>query len=139
MKPAELALMLAVGLGPALAFYLLVDEKEIGRTDPKRAAFYSAPSSGFYEAYEEGPVLGFTVGMSKSAALGAIEASGFVIDTNSWGDNRAGGASLYTRSELDRQARSVSALSLESRKIPGTAVDLLFAGDRVVTILVSYD
>ena len=83
----------------ALAF-AAVDVRQIGRSDPKKAANYRLPLFNFSETYTDGVVLGVPVGSLKADAIQAAERAGFVVSPSGWGDNRAGGADLYDRPEL---------------------------------------
>jgi hypothetical protein len=78
----------------------LVDSREIGRSSPKEAANYRLPWRNFSETYVHGAVLGVVVGSTKAEAIQAAERAGLTVDPNGWGDNRAGGASLYDRPTL---------------------------------------
>jgi hypothetical protein len=85
------ALALAVGSA---------DVRKIGRTDPKRAANYRLPWFNFSETYNDGSVLGVAIGSTKTEAIQAAERAGLVVEPGGWGDNRAGGADLYEKTDL---------------------------------------
>lgn len=65
--------------GPAIG-YVGVDEREIGRTDPQRAAFYSGLSGNFTETYRDGSALGFAIGMPEEQALDVAAKRGFIVE-----------------------------------------------------------
>ncbi|TXC68303.1 hypothetical protein FSZ31_11535 [Sphingorhabdus soli] len=90
-----LVIMLAVSLVLAL-----IDVPKIGRSDPKQAAKYRPPLFNFFETYVSGSVLGVAVGSTKADAIQAAELAGLTVEPSGWGDNRAGGASLYERPNL---------------------------------------
>jgi hypothetical protein len=95
----------AIGLFLALAVtgaarFAAVDSREIGRTDPKRAAKYRLPWFNFSETYTDGAVLGVVIGSTRAEAIAAAEKAGMEVEPSGWGDNRTGGASLYQRSDL---------------------------------------
>lgn len=129
--------MLSVVAGAAIA-YVRGDEKEIGRTNPRLAASYSPPWGNFVETYTDGTALGFTVGMPRESALEAAAKSGFTVAPNSWGDNRAGGSSLYTAKELRRQAMLAETLDFESKNENVEVLYMSFNRNRIRSITVGY-
>jgi hypothetical protein len=138
--PVHLAVLAAAAVsvvaGPAIA-YVSVDERELGRTDPRRAAFYSGLLGNFSETYTDGSAIGFTIGMSKAEALDAAVKAKLIVQPDSWGDYRAGGASLYTPEELRAQAMSSENFYPRFRRDRLTA-DLIFDQDRLRSISVRY-
>ena len=123
--------------GTAIA-YFNVDERALGRTNPRRAAFYSPPLGNFVETYADGTALGFTVGMPKERALQLATKSGFTVEPISWGDNRAGGAELYTADELRAKAMTVDSLHMSTDREDVELLTLNFDRDRVRSITVGY-
>jgi hypothetical protein len=123
--------------GPAIA-YVSVDEHELGRIDPRRAAFYSGPSGVFDATYTDGSALGFTIGMPKDEAMDVAAKAGLVAQPDGWGDYRAGGASLYTPEALRAQAMSPANLYPQFRRDDGLTVELLFDEVGVSMISVRY-
>lgn len=114
------------------------DIREIGRSDPKRAAHYRLPWFNFSETYIDGTVLGVAVNSTKLDAIHAAEKAGFTVEPSGWGDNRAGGASLYDRSNLFaimlRQPYLCFFKSSDLRE--GMVVD--FRSDHVTSVKVHY-
>jgi len=123
--------------GPVIA-YVSVDERELGRTNPRGAAFYSPPLGNFVETYSDGTALGFAVGMPRERALQVAAKSGFIVEPISWGDNRAGGADLYSTEELWAQAKAVESLDLSTDREDVEILTLSFHKDRVRSITVGY-
>ena len=130
--PIALALVLAGSIALAA-----VDVRKIGRNDPKRAANYRLPFRNFAETYVDGKVLGVIVGSTKAEAIQAAERAGLVVSPSGWGDNRAGGASLY---DVDRlRATMLKQPHLVFNHPPDPLVMIIrFRADRVASIKVAY-
>jgi hypothetical protein len=94
-----IATVLVMGFAGSVAL-ASVDAREIGRSNPRRAANYRLPWFNFSETYVDGAVLGVVVGSTKAKAIQAAEQAGLSVDPSGWGDDRAGGASLYDRPTL---------------------------------------
>jgi len=116
----------------------LVDVREIGRTDPKRAASYSPPLFNFSESYVEGAVLGVIVGSTKSEAIQAVEKAGLTVSPSGWGDNRAGGASLYDSTTLLKTMLRQPYLNFHHVTNISHGMTIHFNGDRVQRIDIHY-
>ena len=111
--------------------------REIGRTDPKRAALYRPPWFNFFETYRDGQALGVAVGSTKAQAIKAAESAGLMVEPSGWGDDRAGGADLYGRPELIATMLCQPYLNYHgSRSNFGATVE--FQGDRVAAMRVNY-
>ena len=123
---------LAVGLCTA---FLLIDTRTMGRTDPQRAASFRL---NFVETYLTGSVLGLQIGQSKLAAIKSAEQAGFELQPTSWGDNRAGGADLYGRSELIEKAMGQNVIPMGGRTNTKQGLTLYFKKDRLRAIEVIY-
>ena len=123
--------------GTAIA-YVSVDEREMGRTNPRRAAFYSPPLGNFVETYSEGTALGFTVGMPRERALQVAAKSGFIVNPISWGDNRAGQADLYSADELRARAMRAESIDFETNNENVEVLELSFYRNRIRSITVGY-
>ena len=95
---ASLAFVAALLIWIAVSRF--ANPREIGRTDPRRAANYMPLLRNFDETYTTGTVLGIAMGASLTESIKRAELEGFEVDPGCWGDNRAGQASLYQRSEL---------------------------------------
>lgn len=115
-----------------------VDTRTIGRTDPKRAANYRLPWFNFYETYTDGEALGVRIGSSRDEAIHAAERAGLTVEPGSWGDNRAGGADLYRRSELIQMMRRQPSLSFGDMTDTKRGMTIRLSGDRVVSVNVYY-
>jgi hypothetical protein len=91
-----------VVIGAGLAFVFAgsvalasMNVRELGRSNPKQAANYRLPWRNFSATYVDGAALGVVVGSTKIEAIQAAERAGLTVEPSGWGDNRAGGASLY--------------------------------------------
>jgi len=124
-------------IGVAVMLNISVDSGEIGRTNPKRAAYFS-PWLNFSKIYTYGSVLGVDVGSTKSMAIQTIQRSGFVVEPSSWGDDRAGGADLYEPSELLATMLRQKHLSFYDPEDLKSGIILNFQGDRVASIEAYY-
>jgi hypothetical protein len=130
------AIVSVLGIGSISAVVLnSADSRELGRSDPKRAARYIL---NFSENYTDGVVLGIAVGSTKTEAIQASERAGLTVNPGCWGDNRAGGASLYDKPQLNtamlRQPHLCFYDADDLRK--GLTVD--FRGNHVTAIRVYY-
>ncbi|MEA1013712.1 hypothetical protein [Sphingosinicella sp. LY1275] len=128
---------LAMGLAGWVALSS-VDVREIGRTNPKQAANYRLPWFNFSETYAEGAVLGVVVGSTKAEAIQAAERAGLTVGPSGWGDNRAGGASLYDRRTLLATMLRQPHLNFHDRTDLRRGMTIHFDGDRVTRIDVHY-
>jgi hypothetical protein len=132
-------LVLALALGGVLVSALMSgDARAIGRTDPKRAANHRLPLRNFSETYTEGKVLGVTIGSTRADAINAANRAGLSVDASSWGDNRAGGADLYSRSGLLQTMSRQPYLNYYDRNDPRRGMTTQFDGDRVTSVSVYY-
>jgi hypothetical protein len=121
----------------ALSF-AAVDAREIGRSDPRKAARFRPPLFNFSETYTDGSVLGVAVGSTRAEAIGAAERVGLTVQPSGWGDNRAGGATLYERSELLATMLRQPHLDFFDPKGPKGGMTMWFRGGRVVAIGIYY-
>lgn len=136
---ATVALGVVVGLSAVTAVALAAEEaREIGRSDPGRAANYRPPLFNFSETYTDGVALGVAVGSTRVDAIRAAERGGFKVNPGGWGDNRAGGADLYDRSELLATMLRQPYLSFDHADELKGGMILDFQGDRVAAIRVYY-
>lgn len=115
-----------------------VDAREIGRSNPKRAANYRPPWRNFSETYVDGAVLGVVVGSTKAEAIQAAERVGLTVGPSGWGDNRAGGASLYDRQTLLAKMLGQPYLNFHDETDLRRGITIHFLGDRVTSIDVHY-
>ena len=129
-------LLAAVAVGAAAL--RSVDVRAIGRTDPRRAASYQLPSFNFSETYTDGEVLGIAIGSTRAEAIEAAECAGFTVSPSGWGDNRAGGAALYSRPDLRRVMSRQQHLNYHDVSDSKRGLIISFRGDRVSSIKVYY-
>lgn len=128
-------LVLALAGSVALAS---VNVREIGRSNPKKAANYRLPWRNFSETYVDGSVLGVVVGSTKSEAIQAAERGGFTVGPSGWGDNRAGGATLYERPTLLATMLRQPYLNFNDEADLRRGMIVHFRGDRVTSVDVYY-
>ncbi len=133
------------GIATALAIMLAgsvalasVDVRQIGRSNPKQAAKYRLPWFNFSETYVDGAVLGVVVGSTKSEAIQSAELSGLTVGPSGWGDNRAGGASLYDRPTLLATMLRQPYLNFYDAADLRRGMSIHFRGNRVASIDVYY-
>jgi hypothetical protein len=124
--------------GIAAIAFTSVDARAIGRTDPKRAAHYRLPWFNFSETYTDGQALGITIGSTKPEAVRAATRAGFIVDPSSWGDDRAGGADLYEKSELLATMLRQSHLNFHDPHDTKRGMTISFRADRVALVDVFY-
>lgn len=134
---AALASALAAVAVTAVAFNS-VDAREIGRSDPKRAANYQLPWFNFSETYVEGVVLGAAMGSTRADAIKAAESANFKVETSSWGDNRAGQSDLYERLVLLATMLRQPYLNFTDTADVRRGMTLHFRGDRLTRVDVHY-
>ena len=115
-----------------------VDVREIGRSDPKQAAKYRLPWRNSPETYIDGAVQGVVIGSTKAEAIQAAERAGLTVGPSGWGDNRAGGASLYDRPTLLATILRQPYLNFYDVMDPRRGMTIYFRGDRVARIRVHY-
>ena len=115
-----------------------VNARQIGRTDPKRAANYRLPWFNLSETYADGAVLGVAVGSTKVEAIQAAERTGLVVIPGGWGDNRAGGADLYDKSDLLAMMLRQPHLNFYDPTDSKLGMTIQFRENRVASINVSY-
>ena len=115
-----------------------VDVREIGRSNPKQAANYRLPWFNFSETYIDGAVLGVVVGSAKAEAIRAAERAGLTVGPSGWGDNRAGGASLYDQPALLATMLQQPQLNFHDEADLRRGMTIHFRGDRVASIDVHY-
>ncbi len=135
MSAAVIAL---AAVGVAVVALGSVDARQIGRTDPKRAANYRVPWFNFSETYVDGEALGVVIGSTRAEAIRAAERASFTVGPSGWGDNRAGGADLYTRPELLEMMRSQPHLNFSDASDTRRGMIVRFRGDRVVSVSIYY-
>lgn len=128
----------AASLGVTTLALASVDTRAIGRTDPKRAASYRLPWFNFSETYTDGAALGVTIGSSRGDAIRAADRAGFTVDPSGWGDNRAGGASLYSASALAAAMDHRPYLVFYDGSDLKRGMIVQFDGDRVAAVSVHY-
>jgi hypothetical protein len=129
--------LLAMALAGSVAL-ASVDAREIGRSNPKQAANYRLPRRNFSETYVDGSVLGVVVGSAKAEAIQAAERAGLTVGPSGWGDNRAGGASLYDRPTLLATMLRQPYLNFSDEADLRRGMTIHFRGDRVTSIDVHY-
>jgi hypothetical protein len=115
-----------------------VDVREIGRSNPKQAAKYRLPWFNFSETYVDGSVLGVTIGTTKAVAIQAAERAGLTVGPSGWGDDRAGGASLYDRPTLLATMLRQPYLNFHDEADLRRGMTIHFRGDRVSRVDVHY-
>ncbi len=113
-----------------------INVREIGRSDPRRAAHYSWVN--FDETYTDGIVLGVAINSTKIEAIQTAEKAGFEVEPGRWGDGRAGGASLYDRPTLLAFMLRQNALSFSMSSGVSEGMEIRFTADKVVAIRVYY-
>lgn len=133
------------GIATALAMVLAgsvalasVDVKAIGRSNPKEAANYRLPWFNFSGNHVDGAVLGVVVGSTRAEAIQAAERAGLTVGPSGWGDNRAGGASLYDRPTLLATMLRQPHLNFHDATDLRRGMTIHFRGDRVARIDVHY-
>ena len=129
---------IAISLLAASVAFASVDVREIGRSNPKKAANYRLPWFNFSETYVDGDVLGVAVGSTKMEAIQAAERAGLSVDPSGWDDNRAGGASLYDRQSLLATMLRQPYLNFHDAGDVRRGMTIHFRGDRVARIDVHY-
>ncbi len=134
-----------IGVAMAVAIVLAgsvalasVNVREIGRSNPKQAANYRLPWFNFSETYVDGAVLGVVIGSTKAEAIQAAERAGLTVGPSGWGDNRAGGASLYDRPTLLATMLRQPYLNFGDEVNLRRGLAIHFRGDRVVRIDAHY-
>jgi hypothetical protein len=115
-----------------------VDVREIGRSDPKRAAHYRLPWFNFSETYVDGAVLGVTLGSTKIEAIQSAARAGLTVEPSGWGDSRAGGASLYDEATLLAAMLRQPHLNYHDDADHRRGMTIHFHGGRVASIDVHY-
>ena len=118
--------------------FAAADVREIGRSDPKRAANYRLPLFNFSETYTDGVALDVAIGSTKAEAIRAAERTGLTVQPSGWGDSRAGGADLYERSELVATMLRQPYLAFYDAADLKRGMIVDFRGDRVAAIRVYY-
>jgi hypothetical protein len=131
------AAALAITLAGSVAL-ASVDAREVGRSNPKRAANYRLPWFNFSETYVDGTVLGVVVGSTKTEAIQAAERAGLIVGPSGWGDDRAGGASLYDRPTLLATMLRQPYLNFDDPRDTRRGMTIHFRGDRVASVDVDY-
>ena len=126
----------------ALLIWLVVsrfaDPREIGRTDPRRAANYQPLLRNFDETYTTGAVLGIEMGASLPESIKKAELAGFEVMPGCWGDNRAGQASLYERHELLAKMQEQSKLCWTDPVQTRRGMTINYRDGKVASILLYY-
>ena len=124
--------------GVSAVTYATSEARVIGRTDPKRAANYRLPLFNFTQTYTDGSALGVAIGSTKVEAIKAAERAGLTVQPSGWGDNRAGGADLYERSDLvATMLRQPYLAFFDADDLKGGMI-VEFRGGRVAAIRVHY-
>jgi hypothetical protein len=129
---------LAITVLAATVALASVDVREIGRSNPKKAAAYRLPWFNFSETYVDGDVLGVAVGSTKIEAIHAAERAGLTVGPSGWGDARAGGASLYDRQTLLATMLRQPYLSFHDEGDTRRGMTIYFESDRVARVDVHY-
>lgn len=129
---------IAISMLAAAVAFASVDVREIGRSNPKKAANYRLPWFNFSESYVDGDVLGVAVGSTKIEAIQAAERAGLTVGPSGWGDNRAGGASLYDRQTLLAIMLRQPYLNFHDEGDSRRGMTIHFRGGRVARIDVHY-
>jgi hypothetical protein len=129
--------LLAAALAGSMAL-ASVDAREIGRRNPKQAANYRLPWRNFSETYVDGAALGVVVGSTRAEAIQAAERAGLTVGPSGWGDNRAGGASVYDRPTLLATMLRQPYLNFSDEADLRRGMTIHFRGDRVTSIDVHY-
>jgi hypothetical protein len=136
---AAIALSASIGVGAVAAATITgAEAREIGRSNPEKAAYYRPPLFNFSETYKDGVVLGVAVGSARADAIRAAERGGYTVSPSGWGDNKAGGADLYERSELVAAMLRRPTLHFEAADDGKSGMTLDFSEDRVVAVHVHY-
>lgn len=135
---AAIATIAILGVGFIGAVTLAATAREIGRTDPKRAANYRLPLRNFSETYTDGVALGIAIGSPKAEAIAVAEQAGLTVDPACWGDYRAGGAELYERSDLATTMLRQRTLCFHDADNLKSGIIVDFVGDRVAVVRVHY-
>jgi hypothetical protein len=137
LAKAAISIMAIVSIAAITATVAAPYARELGRSDPKRAAKYRFPWFNFSETYTDGAALGVLIGSTKREAIEAAERAGLIVEPSGWGDNRAGGADLYQRPELvDAMLRQPYLNFGDPKGKRGMTVD--FGNNRVVAVRVHY-
>jgi hypothetical protein len=129
---------IAISTLAAMIAIASVDVREIGRSNPKKAANYRLPWFNFSETYVDGDVQGVVVGSTKMEAIQAAERAGLTVGPSGWGDNRAGGASLYDRQTLLATMLRQPYLNFHDAGDVRRGMTIHFRDDRVTSIKVHY-
>jgi hypothetical protein len=129
---------IAISMLAASVAFASVDVREIGRSNPKKAANYRLPWFNFSETYVDGDVLGVVVGSTKIEAIQAAERAGLTVGPSGWGDNRAGGASLYEWQTLLATMQRQPYLNFHDEGDGRRGMTIHFWGGRVARIDVHY-
>jgi hypothetical protein len=136
---AAISIIAVTSIAAVSAFTFAVSHaRELGRSDPKKAANYRPPWFNFSETYTDGTALGVAVGASKVEAFEAAERAGLTVAPSGWGDNRAGGADLYERPELVAAMLRQPYLNFYDRSDLKRGMIVDFRDNRVVAIRVHY-
>lgn len=115
-----------------------MDVRQIGRSNPKEAANYRPPWLNFAETYVDGEVLGVAVGSTRAEAIHAAKRANLTVEPSGWGDNRAGGASLYDEPRLLATMLRPQHLNFHDEADLRRGMTIHFRGDRVERIDVHY-
>ncbi len=99
---------------------------------------YCLPWLNFNESYVDGDVLGVMVGSTKTHAIQAAERARLTVDPSGWGDDRAGGSSLYSRRELLATMLRQPYLNFYDEVDTRRGMIIRFKGDKVARIDVYY-
>lgn len=136
---ATIAIVAVAGIAAIGAFaFAATQARELGRTDPKKAANYRLPWFNLSETYTDGSALGVAVGSTKVEAFEAAERAGLTVEPSGWGDDRAGGADLYKRPELVSAMLRQLHLNFYNPNDLKQGMSVDFRDDRVVAIRVHY-
>ncbi|MED5546027.1 MAG: hypothetical protein VYD90_12315 [Pseudomonadota bacterium] len=116
----------------------LIDVRQIGRSNPKQASSFRLPWFNFAETYVDGEVLGVAVGSTKAEAIRAAKRASLTVEPSGWGDNRAGGASLYDKPSLLATMLRQHHLNFHDEADLRRGMTIYFRGERVERIDVHY-
>ena len=139
MTKATISIFAVASIAAVGAFaFVAPDARDLGRSDPKRAANCRLPWFNFSETYTDGAALGVAVASTKVEAIEAAERAGLTVEPSGWDDNRAGGADLYERPELVAAMLRQPNLNFYDPNDLKRGMTVDFRDNRVVAIRVHY-
>lgn len=108
---------------------------DIGRSNPSLASLFRPIWFNFNETYVDGQAMGFAIGTGKDEVIAAVFENGYEVQPSCWGDNRAGGESLYTRNELIDAMQSRDAICIGADR---TSIILRFSEATLRSVEVTF-